>query len=381
MKGLNKMKKFCFLLMAILIILVSIMPVFANELTDAINSKDSTEDKIEDVKKEREENQSKLNQAQQEKKYILHLEEEAEKAYNEKLEEIKMYDEEIRKYEESINEASERYEEKLELFKSRFRVMCKNTMVSYLQMLIESKSFAEFFERLQVIKIIVKNDNELLEEMLAIQKDYEFKQNIIATDRLVVQNELNDILRSLDSIKVSRADIDSRIDDINSKLNQLEWQLDELNRQAEELKGTINKLIKTKGIYVGGNMSWPLPACHTIVSDYGNRLHPIYKVYKMHTGIDIDGNYGDNIKAANTGTVILAEWQSGYGNTVVINHGGGITTLYGHCEKLLVKAGDFVEKGQTIAKVGSTGLSTGPHLHFEVRENGQTVNPLNYVSP
>ena len=100
----------------------------------------------------------------------------------------------------------------------------------------------------------------------------------------------------------------------------------------------------------------------------------------MHTGIDISASQGSSIVAANSGTVIMAGWQNGYGNTVVVDHGGGITTLYAHCSKLLVGVGKKVKAGDTIAKVGSTGMSTGPHLHFEVRKNGSTTDPIKYVT-
>ncbi len=374
-------KKRIILIIIAIIMSISFSPSFANELTDVIGSKKSTEDKIEDVIKQKNSQKSQLDKAKEEKKYVQSIEEDTETAYNDKILELTKFDEEIRKYEDSIADTKKRYDEKLEHLKERLRIMCKNTRTSYLQLLIESESIVDFLERMQVIKMVVKKDNELLDEMITIQKDYEYKQNIIKDDRLIVQNEASDILRSLEQVKVSRAEIDRRIEEINSKLNQLEWQLDELNEKAKEFEGIINRLIKTKGLYVGGNMTWPLPSCRSVSSYYGNRLHPIYKVYKMHTGIDIGGDWGKSIVAANSGTVILSGWQSGYGNTVIINHGGGITTLYAHSDKLLVKTGEYVEKGQTIAKVGSTGLSTGPHLHFEVRKNGQTVNPLNYVSP
>ena len=140
----------------------------------------------------------------------------------------------------------------------------------------------------------------------------------------------------------------------------------------------IKAASSTNTKYTGGTMAWPLPGYYSVTSPFGNRLHPVLKVYKMHTGIDIAGSgcNGKNITAAADGTVITAGWISGYGNTVVVDHGGGITTLYAHAQKILVKKGDKVKRGDPLSLVGMTGYATGPHLHFEVRENGKYVNPL-----
>jgi murein DD-endopeptidase MepM/ murein hydrolase activator NlpD len=124
-------------------------------------------------------------------------------------------------------------------------------------------------------------------------------------------------------------------------------------------------------------MIWPLKG--RISSDYGWRFHPILNENRMHTGIDIAAAQGTDIKAAADGTVILAGWVSGYGLTTVISHGNNITTLYGHASKLLTQAGDKVKQGQVIALVGSTGMSSGPHLHFEIRSNGDPVNPWGWL--
>ncbi|MFY9280111.1 MAG: peptidoglycan DD-metalloendopeptidase family protein [Caldicoprobacterales bacterium] len=131
----------------------------------------------------------------------------------------------------------------------------------------------------------------------------------------------------------------------------------------------------------GSTLTWPVPGYYTITSRYGNRWHPVYNRYDFHTGIDISGS-GVNEKsvvAAADGVVILSEYYGGYGNTVVIDHGGGMTTLYAHGSELLVSVGQKVSRGQAIMKVGSTGVSTGPHLHFEVRINGSHTNPLPYL--
>ena len=114
-------------------------------------------------------------------------------------------------------------------------------------------------------------------------------------------------------------------------------------------------------------------------SVFGMRLHPIFHVWRMHTGWDFHAGYGESIRAVAAGTVVSAGWQGGYGQVVVISHGGGLSTLYAHQSKMLVGAGQKVVKGQVIGKVGSTGYSTGPHLHFEVRVNGSPVNPGGYL--
>ena len=126
-------------------------------------------------------------------------------------------------------------------------------------------------------------------------------------------------------------------------------------------------------------MEWPVPGYHKVTSPYGNRYHPVLKKNKFHSGVDLRAPMGTPIVAANDGKVLSAGYNSGYGNRIYIDHGGGIVTVYAHNSKLLVKAGDKVKRGQTIAKAGSTGRSTGPHLHFEVRKNGKTTNPMNWI--
>ena len=130
---------------------------------------------------------------------------------------------------------------------------------------------------------------------------------------------------------------------------------------------------------MGGVMKWPVPGHTRVSSEYGNRLHPILKTNRFHSGIDIPAPTGTNIIAAGSGTVAFAGTQGGYGRTVILDHGGGIMTLYAHNSQLLVSEGQQVTQGTVIAKAGSTGMSTGPHLHFEVRENGKYVDPNPWI--
>ena len=153
----------------------------------------------------------------------------------------------------------------------------------------------------------------------------------------------------------------------------MEAEIDRKIKEAEERARLAN--------YVGGALSWPCDIKHnTITSYFVRRVNPIYGYYENHNGIDIPLPYGSAVLAANAGTVIISEYHYSYGYYVVIDHGGGISTLYGHNSKLLVAVGDQVTKGQQIAKAGSTGYSTGNHIHFCVRENGVHVDPLGYVN-
>ena len=165
---------------------------------------------------------------------------------------------------------------------------------------------------------------------------------------------------------------------LDAKKKELEKQEDELQAEADRLTAEIVKLMDKSSPYVGGTFTWPCPSSHYITSSFGNRLHPILKTWKYHTGVDIGASSGKDILAAASGKVIMATTYGGYGNCVMIDHGGGIVTLYGHASRLCVSNGAVVKRGDVIAKVGSTGRSTGPHLHFEVRKDGAYVDPMSY---
>jgi len=158
--------------------------------------------------------------------------------------------------------------------------------------------------------------------------------------------------------------------------------IDEEERAMEALKAQVSgSLSKSSGgkAYVGGEFTWPTPSCHYITSHFSpRRKNPVSGVYKRHTGTDIGAAYGTTIVAANSGTVTLAGWNSGYGNCVIIDHGGGKATLYAHMSSYSVSKGQTVSKGQKIGAVGSTGNSTGPHLHFEILINGAAVDPMQF---
>ncbi|QZY57569.1 M23 family metallopeptidase [Crassaminicella profunda] len=163
---------------------------------------------------------------------------------------------------------------------------------------------------------------------------------------------------------------------INAQKNDLEVITNQVSQNKEN---TVMEGLDKKENLQEKEMLWPLPDYKKITSTFGKKVHPKFNKVKMHTGIDIAAPQGKVIVAATDGTVIKAGDLGGYGNAIIIDHGNGLATMYGHCSELLVKEDTKVKKGDEIAKVGSTGFSTGPHLHFEVRKEGEPVDPLEYV--
>ena len=183
----------------------------------------------------------------------------------------------------------------------------------------------------------------------------------------------------LENTKTVRENYISKLSDQEKSIQE---KIDEYNTRFAEINAEILAIARD-GIdtqYIGGELAWPVPGYTRISSKYGMRTHPITGVYKLHTGVDISAPLGANFIAANDGIVTKAGYNSAYGNMVIIDHGGGVSTLYAHGSEILVQVGQVVKRGESILKVGSTGYSTGPHAHFEVRLNGVVTDPMPYIT-
>ena len=220
---------------------------------------------------------------------------------------------------------------------------------------------------------------------------------IFSTSIVYGQNKQVDLEKKLTENRNSQLRLDEQIIELNSKIieveekilstneeiSKLDLQINEIKSEINELESEIEKIAAQSVVNGEGQVissgSWPVPGHSRISSPYGYRIHPIFNTKKMHTGIDIPAPTGTPAVAIDSGKVIFSGTKGGYGNTVMIQHDDGKVTLYGHNSKLAVSVGQRVEKGQVVSKIGSTGNSSGPHLHFEVRINGKHVNPVPYI--
>ena len=276
----------------------------------------------------------------------------------------------------------EQYENQKELLEKRLVEMYKAGDIQYLEVILSSKSISEFLSNYFLITELASYDTSFLERVEVQKNQIELQKKRLDKAKeessTMKQNQIR-TARILENTKTIRENYISKLSDQEKEIQK---QLEEYNTQYNQLNAEIVSIalqgLDTK--YIGGELAWPVPGYTRISSKFGMRIHPIFHVNKLHTGLDIGAPLGANFVAANDGIVTKAGMTSGYGNMVMIDHGGGISTLYAHGSEILVQAGQVVKRGQAILKVGSTGFSTGPHAHFEVRINGEVTDPLPYVT-
>lgn len=330
--------------------------------------------------------------------------------------------EEISRKQRELKVLSELTIEREELMSKRIRVMYMNRSTSYLELMLEAESINELFVRLNIIRSIINFDynalqelesnriqlNESKLELTKIEKELEslrsnaqIQKNEIEAkrlertalfDKLKVQQETQEKLL----LNLSQQEMQSNrtLQNLENEKERHERELDELEETSREIESKIQDLIREQERqnsqlrFDGSLMQWPVPGFYRVSSPFGYRTHPVFGTRRMHHGIDIGSNitengresiYGRNFVAASDGIVIFTGPFGGYGNTVIVDHGDGITTLYAHGSRILVSVGQNVNRGEPVMTVGSTGVSTGPHAHFEVRVNGTPVDPMPYL--
>lgn len=370
------MKRMAIFVFLLVFTLSSSLPVLAVDLKSAQQAKSNIDSRINKLSKDKKAALEQKAKLESDKKAVANAEAKENNAYIQLTNEIKDAEANLKEIEDAVAVAEDNYNQQRELVKTRLKVMYENSNTSLFETIVQSKSITDFMEKLQYMSLITRNDSTIIEDLNQAKLDLDYKKSLQAEAKQDLEKKASDKQERLTTLRSSRADLEAQLTRSQAELNKIEKEENSLIAESNRLNSQIKNLSKNQK-YAGGTMKWPCPGNFNVVSSFGMRKHPILRIYKMHTGIDIDADSGDSIVAANKGTVIISEYnKGGYGNMIVIDHGGGITTLYGHASKRLVSVGDTVKAGQTIAKVGSTGLSTGPHLHFEVRKDGKPVNPL-----
>lgn len=303
---------------------------------------------------------------------------------------------------EEIKILEERIKERDQLLKERARSMYQTGgTIRYLEVLLGAKSFGDFIDRLNALTVIVEQDKNILKSHIEDQQKLEeakrevekelqkLEQSLAQLEQLKAQLEKQkkEKDRIIQSLFHEEEDIHDLLDRLQNEAEILAQQERAMKQELEAIKRAQRQTGGQAPQVISGNGKLLRPAAGTITSHFGSRVHPIYKTTRMHRGIDIANRTGTPVYAAETGTVITASYDSGYGNYVMITHnidGQVITTLYAHLNSIHVSAGQRVSRGQQIGTMGSTGASTGPHLHFEVHlgpwnGNQNAVNPLNYL--
>ncbi len=306
----------------------------------------------------------------------------AEAELAETAEKVEILQTTIAQLEEEQQKEQEKYDKQKEIFEQRVVALYEAGDTQYIDIVLKSTSLTDFLSSYYVLSEIAEYDSEMLNEIGERKHNIENTKEKLEKEKKEVATIIEKQTRTSKVLTATKELRESYISKLSTQEQETQNKLDEYNNVLREVNSQLVELAKQgiDTVYIGGELAWPVPGYTKISSPYGMRTHPITKVYKLHTGVDISAPMGANFVAANDGIVVKAEYNVAYGKMVVIDHGGGISTLYAHGSEFLVKAGDQVKRNQAVLKVGSTGYSTGPHAHFEVRKNGVVTSPMPYIT-
>lgn len=350
---------------------------------------DDLEDQLVDLQRQAEEQQAKTNEASAKVENVSERLRQIQEELRVATAEYKDVKGQLDSVEDKISDNTELLEKteadlkvKNKKLQQRVRDIYINGQISYVDVLFGAKDFADLMTRMDVLKRIIKHDYDLIMKVKEEKATVENTRAQLEKDKAEAEVLVADAQAKKTKVEDKESEQQVLLDQAIYDRDTSERMYEEIMAASQEVANMIRRSQMSSAGYSGapagaGGMIWPISG--PITSEFGWRTHPIFGTARFHSGLDIGGDYGMPIYAAASGTVIYAGWISGYGNAVIIDHGGGVTTLYGHNDSLNVSEGENVAQGQVIAMCGSTGNSTGPHCHFEVRENGEPVSPYGYL--
>ena len=305
------------------------------------------------------------------------------------MDQIDLCDTILKQKEKEVEAAKQKETEQLEKFRARVRSMEESENYSILDLLLTSSSIGEFISAMEDMQVIVESDKKLADDYIAAREEAERVRN----EYLSVKNEYKE---HLDVLNAEQGKLERQIAEADALIISLEEDTESAIAEYEISIASEDKMAKyldemslqyaheqdaeLRGVYSDSQFIWPVPSCTLLTSPYGYRIHPILDYERLHAGLDIGAKFGEEIIAADGGTVLIAEYSDSYGNFVLIDHGDRYSTAYGHMSEIAVEAGQEVKQGELIGYIGSTGWSTGPHLHFEIRLDGERIDPEEFFS-
>ena len=355
---------------------------FATETEDLQSQANELKNQINNANRELNEIDSKLStnlqQVQKLDQNIASSQIEIEEL-DKKIEDLKIS---VSQTEEKLQIVLEKYNKQKALLDARLVTLYEAGEIHYIDVLFSSTSIGEFISNYYLISELASYDNDLLEIVGKEKNEIETSKKVLdksKEDLITTQQTQLKTARVLENTRIIRQHY---IEELSEEEQQLQAQIDEYRAQYNAIELELQYIAQNSisPEYIGGVMAWPVPGYTKITSKFGMRTHPITGIYKLHSGVDIGAPIGTNFIAVADGIVTKAGYNAAYGNMVMIDHGGGISTLYAHGSEIMVQEGQTVKQKDIVLKVGSTGYSTGPHAHFEVREYGTPVEPLAYIT-
>lgn len=362
------------------------------EIEDARESKEQLQSSLTDVKRVKEELEASKHDLEE---YVARLDGQLATIQSKIADlkgKIEEKEQEIGQTQIELEAAVEDQENQYEAMKARIKFMYEKGDNLYMELIFSSQSFGDMLNKAEYIEMLSSYDRKMLDEYVATRELIELYKEQLEEDKIYledvkagVENEEASLNSLIDEKKETIEQVSTDIDTKEAAIAEYEAYIKEQNETIAMLEKIVAeekaKLAEESRLkYDGGMFKWPAPSYTAISSDYGNRVHPTLGVERFHNGVDMAAPGGSPILAAYDGKVVAADYSSSMGNYLMVDHGDGLYTIYMHASALYVSKGDFVVKGQNIAAVGSTGRSTGNHLHFSVRLNGSYVSPWNYLS-